>query len=250
MDPLLYLIPLFFFTAITYSMVGFGGGSTYLALLVLFAFPYEAIPKTALICNLVVVGGGCYFFFKAGFFSLKKILPFIVTSIPCAYWGGRIPIQREVFIIILALSLAVAAMRMLFSHQEFKVRKNLTWKQAWVVGLPTGAILGLLSGLIGIGGGIFLLPILYILGWAHAKEAAAAASLFILVNSLAGLVGQFQKNPGLTEITTILPLAMAVLLGGQIGSRIGSGYISKVTLQRVAGFLILFVSVRLMWGLL
>lgn len=250
MDPLIYLAPLFFITAFFYSMVGFGGGSTYLALLALFAFPYEAMPKVALVCNLVVVSGGCYFFVKSGYFSARKVLPFIVSSIPFAYFGGQLSIGKEVFTLLLALSLGVAALRMLLSQDGFKLRKEVSWKQAWLVGIPVGAALGGLAGLIGIGGGIFLLPVLYLLGWANAKEAAAAASFFILVNSIAGLVGQFAKNPEFADWTFLIPLALAVFLGGQIGSRIGSGTMPKVVLQRVAGVLILFVSARLLWGLL
>ncbi|MDX1386804.1 MAG: sulfite exporter TauE/SafE family protein, partial [bacterium] len=145
-----YLLPLFFLTALIYSTVGFGGGSTYLALLALFSFPYEAMPKVALVCNLVVVTGGCYFFFRQGYFSPKKILPFIVTSIPAAYLGGRIPLGKETFTFLLALSLLFAAFRMLISQKDFEGNSDLSWKKAWWVGIPAGALLGALSGLVGI----------------------------------------------------------------------------------------------------
>ncbi len=249
MDVLIYLIPLFFLTALLYSTVGLGGGSTYLALLALFSFPYMAMPKVALVCNIVVVAGGCYFFIKAGHLSLRKILPFLVTSIPAAYLAGRIPVEKTVFLWLLAVSLGVAGTRMLIADKSFQVRTHVTWKRAWLTGLPIGAVLGALSGLVGIGGGIFLAPVLFLLGWAHAKEVAASASVFILVNSTAGLVGQLSKGAWAIDLNILVPLGLAVFFGGQIGSRLGSGVISKLLLQRVTAALILFVSCRLLWGL-
>lgn len=250
MDTLIYLIPLFFLTALMYSMVGFGGGSTYLALLALCSVSYATMPKIALLCNLVVVSGGCYFFIKAGYFSPRKILPFIVSSLPAAYLGGRMPIDKTLFLWLLTLSLAVAGLRMLIQESAFVVRREVGWQETWLVGLPIGAGLGFLSGLIGIGGGIFLAPILLLLGWAHAKEVAAAASVFILVNSAAGLLGQLTKLSDFSTLNLLLPLAAAVFLGGQIGSRLGSGRISKLALQRMTALLILFISGRLLWGLI
>lgn len=249
MEALIYLIPLFFVTALLYSTVGFGGGSTYLALLALFSFPYVMIPKVALICNIVVVAGGCYFFIRAGHLSLRKILPFLVTSIPAAYFAGSIPVERTLFLWLLSLSLAVAGTRMLIADKSFQIRTDVTWRKAWLLGLPIGAGLGALSGLVGIGGGIFLAPVLFLLGWAHAKEVAASASLFILVNSIAGLLGQLSKGGWVVEFNILLPLLMAVFIGGQIGSRLGSGMVTPVALQRITAVLILFVSGRILWGL-
>ncbi|MCC7343823.1 MAG: sulfite exporter TauE/SafE family protein [Deltaproteobacteria bacterium] len=249
MELLSYLLPLFFLTALVYATAGFAGGSTYLALLALFALPYEAMPKVALLCNLVVAGGGFWVFLRAGYFSPKKVLPFVLTSIPMAYLGGRIPLGKTLFLWLLALSLLAAGLRMLLSERSFAVRREPSWGRAWALGLPIGAVLGLLSGLVGIGGGIFLSPVLYFLGWSHSREAAAAAAFFILVNSVSGLFGQLAKSgPGL-DWGLALPLMATVLLGGQIGSRIGAGKISKLTLQRVTAALILSVSGRLLWGL-
>lgn len=249
MDLIIYLIPLFFLTALLYSTVGFGGGSTYLALLALFSFPYLAMPTVALSCNIVVVASGCYFFMKAGHLSPRNIIPFMVTSIPAAFLAGRIPIEMTMFLWLLALSLGIAGTRLLISDQAFRVRTQVTWKRAWLVGLPLGAGLGALSGLVGIGGGIFLAPVLLLLGWAHAKEVAAAASVFIFVNSVAGLAGQLSKGGWVIEFNILVPLAIAVFVGGQIGSRLGAGVFSKVVLQRVTAILILCVSGRLIWGL-
>lgn len=246
MDHFPYLIPLFFLTALAYSMAGLGGGSTYLALLALFSFPYESIPKIGLLCNLTVVIGGSWLFYKAGHFSPRKILPFVATSIPAAYWGGTIHIGKEIFTILLAVSLIVASLRLFFADKAFESRTSLSWKTAWLVGVPVGALLGFLSGLVGIGGGIYLAPVLLFLGWADSKQAAASASFFILVNSLSGLAGQFTKGGFTFPWPLVLPLLLAVFLGGQIGSRVGSKRIPRLALQRVTALLILFVGGRLL----
>ncbi len=238
------LIPLFFLTALVYSMVGFGGGSTYLALLILFAVPYEVVPETALICNLIVVGGSSYHFWRH--FSSRHLLPFVVASVPFAYLGGTIPISKELFQLLVGLSLLVVAIRLLFINHSSLTPTPPSWKRAWVLGVPTGAVLGGLSGLIGIGGGIFLSPLLMLLKWADAKQAAAAASLFILVNSFAGLIGQVTKSGLFPELHLWVPLGLSVLIGGQLGSRWGSGPLSTRTVQQVTAMLILVVSVRLL----
>jgi hypothetical protein len=250
MEHFICLIPLFFLTALLYSSVGFAGGSTYLALLALFAFPYAAMPKVALLCNLIVAAGGFYVFFREGFLSPKKVFPFVVTSIPAAYAGGSIPISKTAFLWMLSLSLLFAGLRLFFSEKAFAAQKEVSWAQTWKVGLPLGAMLGFFSGLVGIGGGIFLAPLLYFLGWAHAKEVATASSFFILVNSLSGLLGQISKSTWTLDGALVLPLAAAVFLGGQIGSRLGAGTFPKLLLQRGTAALILFISGRLLWGLL
>ena len=242
------LIPLFFLTALVYSLVGFGGGSTYLALLALFSFPYESMPKVALLCNLVVVSGGCWFFIRAGHLPFRKILPFLLTSIPMAYLGGRIPISKTVFFWLLGVSLLAAAFRLFIVDRDFESSHVLSTKKVWGIGLPVGALLGLISGLVGIGGGIFLSPLLLVMGWTNAKESAAAASLFILINSLSGLTGQFTKGGLPVESTIVFSLMFAVFLGGQIGSRLGAGKsVSIPLLEKVIASLLLFASGRLLY---
>jgi uncharacterized protein len=250
MDILIYLIPLFFITALLYSMAGFGGGSTYLALLALFSFPYMMMPKVALLCNIIVAGGGAYYFIKAGHFSPRKVYPFILGSVPIAYFAGTIHVNETIFLVLLCLSLAIAGSRMLLSDKSFRVTTEPNRKKTWAIGLPVGIGLGALSGIVGIGGGIFLAPCLYFLGWAQAKEVAAASSVFILVNSIAGLLGQLHKETFSVELAFMLPLAITVLLGGQIGSRIGADKLPKIILQRITAVLILSVSFRILWRLL
>ena len=243
------LIPLFFITAIFYSMVGFGGGSTYLALLALMGVAYTVMPSTALLCNIIVVTGGCYFFFKNKSFSLKCILPFLILSLPMAYIGGRLSVNKTTFFILLGFALLTASLRMLFATDKFKEIEIPTWHKAWLVGLPLGGLMGFLSGVTGIGGGIFLAPILYFLRWGKAKTIAASASLFILTNSIAGLMGQLVKNSFKLDWSLIFPLAIAVMLGGQIGSRLAVEKINKTVMMKLTAYLILFVALRIFWQL-
>jgi uncharacterized protein len=247
MDALFYIVPLFFLTALLYSVAGFGGGSTYIAVLLLFSFPYESVPKISLACNLVVVAGGTYLFAKEGHLPWRKILPFVVGSIPAAYFGGKFPIGKTLFSVLLGISLLAAAIRMLLSEGSFVERQEVSEKKAWALGLPLGALLGGLAGLVGIGGGIFLSPLLYVLGWADAKEAAASAAFFILVNSVAGLAGQYAKSAVVPDLHFLLPLLLAVFAGGQVGGRLGSRTLPKFAIQRATALLVLWVSLRLLW---
>lgn len=234
----------FFVIALLYATVGFGGGSSYIAMLGMMGVAYTLIPKISLICNLLVVAGGCFHFIKNGHFNLRLILPFVLTSAPMAFLGGQFPLTEKTYFILLAVSLVLCGIRILFLPDR-KVEEIKT--PNLVTSLLTGTVLGTLSGLVGIGGGIFLSPILLNLGWARSKDAAAVASMFILVNSLAGLVGQFSKDPALPDLMTYAPLFIAVIIGGQIGSRIGTHEkISYALIQKGTGVLTLLISVRLL----
>ena len=242
------LLPLFFLTALIYSTVGFAGGSTYLALLALFGVAYQLMPVTALVCNMVVAFSGTWIYWRAGHLKLKNTLPFLVTSLPMAYWGGRVPISKEHFLFLLGVVLFVAALRLFLSDASFGGSKETSWRMAWLWGVPLGGALGFVSGLTGIGGGILLAPVLYFLGWANAKQVAAAASFFILLNSAAGFLGQIQKNGTHIDWFFMAPLAGVVFLGGQIGSRLGAQRFSRVVIQRLTGALILVIAVKLILG--
>ena len=244
---MMLLIFFFFLTALVYSSVGFGGGSTYLALLALFNFPYLLMPQVSLICNLIVVSGGVYHHIKTKHFSLRPVFPFIITSIPFAYWGGSILISKRLFLFLLAFSLAMAGTRLLFIKNPPKEKNLPSWKKTVGIGLPAGALLGFISGMVGIGGGIFLVPVLYFLRWGTGHQIAASASFFILVNSLAGLLGHWSKGLFLHGNEWILPLVLAVFIGGQIGSRLSVSKIALYNLQRVTALLILSVSARIFW---
>lgn len=238
-----WLPALFFLIAFLYSIVGFAGGSSYLAVLALAGLPYEQIPVIALVCNIIVSAGGFWHFSRAGFVRWKIILPFIALSVPMAYLGGRLNVSKDLFRLLFGFSLLIAAIRMFVPTRALDPVKEISWKRAGCVGIPAGGILGFLSGLVGIGGGIFLSPIFIFLRWANAKEAAAASSAFIALNSLAGLSGHLEKAA--VDFKLILPFAVAVFVGGQLGSRFGAYKVSNVRLQQILAGFILYVSVRL-----
>ena len=252
---MLMLSFLFFIVALLYSMVGFGGGSSYNALLVLFEVDHQIYPTIALLCNLIVVTGGCWLFIKRGVLSARLLLPFIITSIPMAHIAGRIVIDKTIFLLILGIALFISGLIMVFNkHLQDRLVTPETNPHLWPWGLPIGAFLGCLSGLVGIGGGIFLSPVLYFLGWGTAKQIAATASGFIFVNSLAGLSGQYIKlqevSSGLNQITEFWPVFIAVLIGGQIGSRLSNTRLSPQVIQQLTAVLVLYVSLRIGWMLM
>ncbi len=230
------LIVAFLFIALIYSSVGFGGGSSYLALLGVLFLPIELIRPTALLCNIVVVTGGTYLFYKAGYINLKKALPFVAVSIPMAFLGGYYPIKDRSFFIILGISLIVAAL-LLWFQQSIQNRKEPI-NSSNLANMGIGGSVGLLSGLVSIGGGIFLSPILHLLKWDEVKKISAIASLFILVNSISGLAGQLTRNPSINWDFT-WPLLLAVFIGGQIGSRLGVQLFNPVTIKRITAILII-----------
>jgi len=241
---------LFFLTAVLYAAVGFGGGSTYNALLVLADTDYRILPSIALACNLIVVTGGVWQYRRSGDLNLTFALPFIALSIPMAWFGGTVPIERETFVMFLGLSLLAAGIAMWFQAPESKASPPGSPLVNWFVGLPVGAATGFLAGMVGIGGGIFLAPCLHLLRLADPKRIAATASFFIMVNSIAGLVGQTMKQ-GTTAHLAQLPdyvwLGVCVLIGGQIGSRLSTRMLSKRIIKRLTAVLVLYVAGRLLY---
>jgi len=240
-------IALFFFTiAILYSSVGFGGGSSYLAILALYGLDYRLLRFTALLCNIIVVSGGVYIFYKNGHVQIKKILPLVFLSVPFAFLGGSLKIQESTFFIILGFALIVAALLMLFQNTNLNSVKNAT-KNYLLTNSVLGGSIGFLSGLVGIGGGIFLAPILHLIKWDQTKVIAATASFFILVNSIAGLSGQLTAGVGNIDWQMIGILVVAVFLGGQIGSHLGAIKFNPLVVRRMTAVLVLFVGGRILW---
>jgi hypothetical protein len=247
---MLVLALFFLVTAVLYASVGFGGGSTYNALLVLADTDYRILPSVTLACNLIVVTGGVWQYRRSGDLSLKFALPFVALSIPMAWFGGSVPIQRETFVMLLGLSLLAAGLTMWFQPAESKAAPPGSSLVNWFVGLPVGGAIGFLSGMVGIGGGIFLAPCLHLLRLAEPKRIAATSSLFIMVNSTAGLVGQATKQgttEHLVQLTDYVWLGVAVLIGGQIGSRLSTQALSGRVVKRLTAVLVLYVAGRLLY---
>ncbi len=241
---------LFFVTAVLYAAVGFGGGSTYNALLVLAETDYRILPSVALLCNLIVVTGGVFQYRRSGDLSLGFALPFVALSIPMAWFGGRVPIDQSTFVLLLGLSLLAAGVAMWFQQPKADAAPPSSPLVNWFVGLPLGAGFGFLAGIVGIGGGIFLAPCLHLLRLAEPKRIAATASFFIMVNSIAGLIGQTMKQATLEHLEALTDygwLALAVLIGGQIGSRLSAGALSGRVVKRLTAILVLYVAGRLLY---
>ncbi len=242
---MIILSTLFFVTAILYSSVGFGGGSTYLALLLVWEVPYYIFPVIALLCNILVVSGNSINYVKAGNFSLKLLFPFLIGSIPFAFIGGSISIEKELFEFILFFVLMIAGLLLLIQSKLFNQKNNDYKKLPIYICFTIGSILGLISGIVGIGGGIFLSPILFLLRAADPKKITTTASLFILTNSLAGVVGQLTKGNVFDKLIEYWPLFFIVLIGGQIGNFLNLKIFSNRVLAIITALLVLFVAIRM-----
>ena len=236
---------LFSSTAILYSSVGFGGGSTYLALLLIWGIPYFIFPVIALSCNIVVVSGNCFNYIKAGNLDFKLLLPYLVGSIPLAYIGGSLSVEKQLFEILLFLVLLIAGTLLLFNFQSYDDREESYRKIPLLVSILIGAVLGLISGVVGIGGGIFLSPILFLIRTGRPKHIITATSLFILINSISGIIGQLTKNAVLIEIQNYWYLLIAVLIGGQIGNYLNLKIFPVHVLALLTSSLVLFVAIRM-----
>ena len=240
-----HIILLFFAVAVLYSSVGFGGGSSYLAILALTGIAFTQIRATALLCNIVVVSGNVYLFIHQKKVNFKKIMPLILFSIPLTFLGGTVKINQQFFFILLGFTLLFAAITMWLSKQIVTFNeKNSDTKS--IRNASFGGIIGFISGMVGVGGGIFLAPLLHIRQWDSPKRIAATASLFILLNSMSGILGQsFNPNFYINWNLTLL-LLVTVFIGGFIGSRIGNQYLSPIQLKKSTAVLIAYVSIRIL----
>ena len=236
---------LFFITAILYSSVGFGGGSTYLALLLIWGVPYTIFPIIALSCNIIVVSGNCFNYIRAGNLNLKLLTPYLIGSIPLAFLGGSLSIDKKIFEVILFLVLSVAGLLLLLNFKNYDDKKETYKNIPYSVSVIIGGILGLISGIVGIGGGIFLSPILFLLKVARPKHIVTSASLFILINSLFGIIGQLTKGLAFSGVQEYFYLLIAVLFGGQIGNYLNLKIFPTRILALITSALVLFVAIRM-----
>ncbi len=236
---------LFFVTALIYSSVGFGGGSTYLALLLLWAIPYQIFPIIALACNIIVVSGNSFNYIRAGNLNLKLLSPYLLGSIPFAFIGGSIQIEKELFEIILFFVLGIAGILLLINFKSYDDNPSSYKTLPLYISALIGIILGFVSGIVGIGGGIFLGPILYLFRAANPKHITTTVSLFILINSIFGIIGQLSKNQNLIEIKEYYYLLLAVFIGGQIGNFLNLKLFSTKILALITSILVIFVAIRM-----
>ena len=238
---------LFFLVALAYSAAGFGGGSSYLAILALWSIDFQLIKSTALLCNVAVVVGGVYHFYKSGHLPLKKAWQLSLVSVPLAFLGSYLPMKQATFFLVLGIALTLAALvmcyRLFFEREEPIIPADEGNGVAY--GIIGGAI-GLLSGMTGIGGGIYLSPVLRLGKYDTAKNIAGLSSFFILVNSIAGLAGQAAKHAIVFDLKFTGPLLLAVIAGGQIGALLSAKVLKPRWVAGATAVLILYAGVRML----
>jgi uncharacterized protein len=239
-----WLTGLFALVALIYASVGFGGGSTYTALLGLWGVDYKLIPIIALLCNIIVVTGGSTRFVRAGLVKWPQVVPLLMVSAPLAFLGGLVPLKQWLFLMILGGAL-LSAIALIVQPDKMTPRKL-----SRPVLLATSGAIGLLAGLSGIGGGIFMAPVLHLIRWADGRRIAAFASLYILINSITGLAGQIikagpQSLAGPAE--EYWPLMIAVFVGGQLGSMFGMRFLTPRLLRTLTALLVGYAAIRLLW---
>lgn len=245
---MVWLAAAFCLTALLYASVGFGGGSTYSALLALAQVDYRLLPAISLACNILVVTGGTVRFARAGIMPWRKAGVLVLLAAPAAFLGGLTPVEESTFFVALGIALTVAGL-LLLAPEGGEVGSSGLLAAARYVPFAA-APLGYLAGLVGIGGGIFLAPLLHLTRWDNCRAIAATASLFILVNSLSGLAGQVVKG-GMETIADAAdlgwPLMATVVVGGHIGTLLAIKVLPLLYLRRLTALLTIYAGLRLLW---
>ena len=236
---------LFFVTALIYSSVGFGGGSTYLAILLIWGVPYTIFPVIALVCNIIVVSGNSINFLRSKNINFNLLFPYLIGSIPFAFIGGSITIEKSLFEILLFCVLLVAGIFLLIESKSFSEEKIKINQIPKLISISIGSIIGFISGIVGIGGGIFLSPLLFLMRAGYPRHITSSASLFILINSIFGIAGQLTKDQILDQVIIYWPLFLSVLVGGQIGSVLNIKFLPNKILAILTSFLVIFVAIRI-----
>lgn len=234
---------IFLFVAFIYSSIGLGGGTSYTAIMVIAGVIVAFIPTISLLLNVLVSSLGTYHFIRNKHFETKLVLPFLITSMPMSFIGGSLSIEKEIIQLVLLTSLILIALR-IYIWDHISLRINLNENQQLFVSLSTGAVLGLIAGIAGIGGGIYLIPLILFFNLGTIKQAAACAVIFVFLNSIMGLFGRFNHNYS-DEIYSYWPLILAVILGGFLGSRLGSSSLSPLILQKLLGVIVLIAIIFL-----
>jgi uncharacterized protein len=241
------LVVFFLLIAFVYASVGFGGGSSYLAILTFYSFPFRELRLIALICNIIVVTGGTIIFIRNGQVNAKKILPLVMVSAPLAFLGASLKISQQTFFVVLGLALIVAAVLLWINAPPAKKIEEANGKSTLLQNIFLGGAIGFLSGMVGIGGGIFLSPILNLMKWDTPKRVAATASIYILLNSLSGIAGQVYQLPANLNYIQIIILAAAVLVGGQLGSRMAAQKFNQVVIKKITSVLVLIAGLEVLY---
>jgi len=244
-DPavLALLLALIFFVAVAYSSVGHGGASGYLAVVSFFGVAPAAMAPSALLLNLLVAGLAFLSYWRAGHFVPRLLWPFLITSIPCAFLGGLLGVSPRIYLLLLGAALIFAALR-LVAAVPAKSEESLLRPPPLGAALPTGAGIGLLSGMVGVGGGIFLSPLMILLRWADAKRTAAASAAFIWINSAAGLYGHLARER--VDWSGLVWLVGAAFAGGLAGSWLGARRLPGLWLRRILALVLLTAAVKLL----
>lgn len=239
----LLLLGLVFAVAVAYSSVGHGGASGYLAVLSFFGFAPQVMAPSALLLNLLVAGLSFLSYFRAGYFVPRLLWPFLLTSVPFAFLGALLGTSAKVYGLLLAGALIFAAVRLIVAMPKGGTEPLVKPPSLWVA-LPVGAAIGLISGMVGVGGGIFLSPIILLLGWADAKRTAAASAAFIWINSAAGLYGHLSRTT--VDWSALAWLVGAAFAGGLVGSWLGARRLESIWLRRILGVVLLLAAIKLL----
>jgi hypothetical protein len=235
------LVLIFLLIAFAYSSVGLGGGSSYTAVLAVTGVSIIFIPTVSLLLNIFVTSLGTYHFTRYKHVNFRLLLPFLFSSMPMSFLGGSLHLEKEIFQYILLFSLMLVVIRIYFWDQV-SLRFDINEKQKLILSIVTGGILGLIAGIVGIGGGIYLAPLILLFNLGSVKEAAGCAVIFVFVNSLMGLLGRANQNQ-INDLISYWPLVLAVIVGGFLGSRFGAVSLNPKVMEKVLGGILIFAIV-------
>ena len=232
------LVLIFLFIAFVYSSVGLGGGSSYTAVMAITGVSIVFIPTVSLLLNILVTSLGTYHFTRHKHVNFSLLLPFLLSSMPMSFLGASLHLDKGIFQYILLFSLVLVVLRIYFWDQV-SLRIEINQKQKLLLSILTGGILGLIAGIVGIGGGIYLAPLILLFNLGTVKEAAGCAVIFVFLNSVMGLLGKASQDQ-INELIAYWPLVLAVIVGGFLGSRLGAVSLNPKVMEKVLGVILIF----------